>query len=163
MFDRLFPRQIDNTFPGPWPALWLFVPIMLLELVIGGNSIVNTRFVVAFVDAIPIDRYGGGGAQTVVALFALLGLSRLSIALLGVVALIRYRAMIPMMYLLFLGLHLGGRAIGWAHPIVTSGSSGAPAGPGVVTVILALLVIGFALSLFGSGSSRRAPRGTASR
>ena len=50
MLGRLFPKQMDNTYRGHWLGMWLFVPIVLLELVIGTNSIINTRSVATGAD-----------------------------------------------------------------------------------------------------------------
>src|SRR5665213_1845750 len=99
MLTRIFPKQIDNAYRGHWLAIWLMVPIVLLRLVIGFNSMVFARMVATSADGIPLDSFGTAGAE---ALIALLGLYLLLFALLGVVVLIRYRAMIPFMYLLLL-------------------------------------------------------------
>ncbi len=117
-----------------------------MELGIGANSMISTRMVAMSADGIPLDRYGNGGAEAVIALFALLGLSRLVIALLCVVALIRYRSMLPLLYLTLLLLHLGGRVLNTLHPIA---NSGAASGGVVVNGLLALLVLGFVFSLVG--------------
>ena len=53
-------------------------------------------------DGIPIDTFTSGGAEAVVSVTTLLGLSQFLLASLGVLAFIRYRAMIPFMYVLFL-------------------------------------------------------------
>ena len=144
MFGHIFPTRIDNTFRGHPIAIWLFVAIMVVELVIGGNSIINTRFVVTSADDIPLDHYGGGGAQAVVSLFALLGLARLLLGLQAAVVLLRYRAMIPLMYLLLIIRHAGGMTLARVNPIVTAG---APAGDTVLLALLITLLLGFALSL----------------
>jgi len=151
VLNRIFPRQFDNAYSGWRIAIWLFVPIVLVDLVIGANSMISTRMVAMSADGIPLDRFGNGGAEAVIALFALLGLSRLVIALVCVVALIRYRSMVPLMYLTLLLLHLGNRALNTLHPIATTAAPGAL----VVNVLLALLVTGFVLSLL-PGKSRRA-------
>ena len=73
MLRRIFPRQFDNTYRGHWLAVWILVTVVLLELVIGANSIVNTRSVAMGADGIPLDRFGAEAATTVISLFALLG------------------------------------------------------------------------------------------
>jgi hypothetical protein len=154
MLSRIFPRQFDNVFRGHWLGLWLFVPIVLLKMVIGVNSIISTRTVASTADGIPLDSYSAGAADAVVALFALLGLFQLLIALLGVVALIRYRAMIPFLYLVLLIQMLGNRALSLLHPIAQSGVSGAHAGSVLSLGLLAATVIGFVLSLLNTARSR---------
>lgn len=147
MLGRIFPKQFDNVYRGHWLGLWLFVPPLLMELVIGVNSIFLTRYIATSADGIPLERYSNGGAEAVIATFALLGLCRVLFALLGVVALIGYRAMIPLMYLVFLLLQLGSKAILLVNPIAKSGAASAHSGSAVILSLLSLLVIGFVLSL----------------
>ena len=147
MLERIFPLQIDNDFRGNRLACWLFVPIVLMELAMGTNSMVNTRTVVMEADGIPLDRYAAGGADAIIALFAITGLFRVLLALQGVAVLIRYRAMIPFMYLLFLVLHLGSKVLLQLHPVARSGVSSAQLGSAFVLAIIGMLLAGFALSL----------------
>jgi hypothetical protein len=148
MLSRIFPRQFDNaSYRGHRLAVWLFIPILVVELGIGANSIINTRFVATSADGIPLDSYDAAGAEAVISLFALLGLSRVLLGLTGVMALIRYRAMIPFMYLLLLALQFGTKALVFLHPIASSGSSSGGAGSAVILGLITLMVVGFGLSL----------------
>jgi len=155
MLHRIFPRQFDNIYRGHWLAIWLLVPVVLLELVIGANSIINTRSVAMGADGIRLNRFGAEAATTVISLFALLGLSRLLFGLLGVMALIRYRAMIPFIYLLLLLLQLGSKALLLWHPAIRSIGHNSAAGTTVILVLIAMLLTGFVLSLLGD----RGPEG----
>lgn len=143
--SRLFPKQIDNNFRGHWLAIWLLVPIVLLRGIIGFNSIFFTRVIATSADGIPLDKFGADGAQVVVSLFALLGLYFLLFALLGAVVLIRYRALVPLMYLFLLVQQLGSKLLLLAHPVERSGTTNVSSV--VVLAILAMTVVGFALSL----------------
>lgn len=147
MLQRLFPKQFDNRFPGHVVAIGLFGVVILMELAMGANSLINTRTVASLADAIPLDRYTNGGAEAVVALFALAGLFRVLVALQGLLVLIRYRAMIPFMFLVLLVLHLGSKAVLLVHPIAKSGVPSARLGSAFVYAIIAMLFLGFALSL----------------
>jgi len=155
MLNQIFPKKFDNTFRGHWLAIWLFAPVVFMELAMGANSIINTRTVVMSADGIPLDRYGAGGADAVIALFAIAGLFRVLLALQGVVVLIRYRAMIPFMFLVLLILQLGSKALVLAHPIPRSGVSTAQLGSIFILAILAISIVGFALSLLKGPTSRR--------
>ena len=86
-----------------------------------------------------------------ISLFAALGLFQLLLGLQGVVVLIRYRAMIPFMYLSFLILQLSSRVIRLAHPIATP--DGHPVGYYVNLAILAMTLIGLVLSLVNKSDS----------
>jgi hypothetical protein len=156
MLNRILPERLDNHYRGHWLAIWLLVPIVVVKLVIGANSMLNTRFVATSADGIPLDRFNAGGAEAVVALFALLGLFQLLLGLQGVVVLVRYRAMIPLMFLLLLIQQVGRRALALAYPMAESGVSSARFGSALVLAILAMTLIGLALSMVGKSDS--APR-----
>lgn len=147
MLSRIFPKQLDNTYRGQRVALWLFGLVVTLKLIISTNSILNTRSIAMGADGIPLDSFGPGGAQTVILLFALQALGNMMLALLGVVALIRYRAMIPLLYLLFLIAQIGGRVINALH--AAPETAAASNGNIVIYSLIALVVIGLGLSLTG--------------
>jgi hypothetical protein len=156
MFDRILPEQIDNAYRGHWLGKWLFVGVILARLAIGLNSTINTRFVAMSADGIPLDKYGSDAADAVVALFAISGFSFLLSSLLGVVVFLRYRAMIPLLYLFLLLDQVGRRVLLLIHPIAKSGVPSANLGLGFVLLIFGATILGFALSVWPSaGSSKR--------
>lgn len=148
MLSRIFPKQIDNTYLGHRIAIWLFVLIILAKLPMGVNSMINARVVVTAADGIPLDSYGAAGAQTVIALFSLWGLCTLLLALQSVLVLIRYRAMIPFMYLLLLTEQAGRKLLLLAHPIAKSGTPSVSYG--INLTLLAMLLVGLFLSMYRS-------------
>jgi len=109
-------------------------------------------------DGIPLDTFGSGGAETVIAVVALLGLSKLLLGFLFLLAAFRNRAMIPLMYVLIGANCLGHKGIGWMKPIVHVGTR---AGGFVSVALIALSVIGLALSLGGRGYLQRWESGSA--
>ena len=148
MLKRIFPERIDNHYRGHKLALWIFVPLTFMKVAISLGAIFNPDGGAQSADGIPLDTYTSGGAETVIALFALLGRSDLLLGLLFVVVLIRYRAMIPLMYVLIVVGNLGGKLILLMKPIVTVGASGVAI---IGLVILGLSIIGLVLSLWGKG------------
>lgn len=155
MFGRLFPRNIDNFYPGYWLGAWIFGLVVAGRLAMGVNGTFNTAFVAVSADGIPLSTYPPAAAQTVIALFALTSLLNLTLAVLGAVALLRYRAMIPLVFLLYLAQSIGTRAILFIHPLLRTGSSTASAGSAFVLGLLALTALGFVLSLMSkSGNSQ---------
>ena len=52
------------------------------------------------ISTIPIDTYSSSAAETVIGIFGLSGLSQLIIGLIYLLAAIRYRALIPFLYVL---------------------------------------------------------------
>jgi hypothetical protein len=145
MFNLLLPKSFDNNYRGHKLALWIFGLFVLLKSVIGVNSILNGRIVMTGADGIPLDTYPPAAAQSLVAIWALLGLSHIILAVLGIVALVRYRSMTPFLFALFLLQHLGGRLILEYIPLVRIG---APPASTVNLIQLSMLILGLALSLW---------------
>jgi hypothetical protein len=145
MFDDLLPTSLDNSYRGHKLALWLFGLLILMKSVIGLNSIVNGAAVMSTADGIALNTYPAAAAQNLVALWALVGLAHVVIGVMGVLVLVRYRGMVPLMFVLLLLQHLGGRLIGEFHPIVRTG---APPASAINAVLLTVMIVGFALSLW---------------
>ena len=147
MLSRIFPKQIDNRYRGHWLGAWLIVPVVLMRLAQGVASMVNPRFIAAGADAIPLDRYASDAADAVVSLFSLLGLSISLLLLWGVVVLIRYRAMIPLLYLIVLLQIVGTKVLVTLHPIARAGTGDSQTASLIMWSILGATIIGFLLSL----------------
>jgi hypothetical protein len=163
MLARLLPEQIDNNYPGHVLALWLFAPLTFLKLLQGANvaglfGAGNTRQVLETVDKVPISSYPVEAASHLVFMFAAWGLGTFLLGLIGSVALFRYRAMIPMLFLLFFIEQLGRKTLSSIHlhtPIVSAQSSPANF---INLAFLCVITIGFLLATFGRRTSKRNPR-----
>jgi len=142
--NRIFPQRIDNTYRGHPLAFWLFIPVVVLKTGIALGTIFNGRGAAQSADGIPLNSFGASGAEAVVALFAIWGLAQLVFSVLGVLALTRYRAMIPFVFVLFLLEHLARRWILLVKPIARTGT---PPGIYINLLILVLMIVGLALSL----------------
>lgn len=153
ILDRLFPARIDNRFPGHRLAIWLFALFVALRLIMGTNSILNTRAVATGADGMALDSLPTAAAESLLLMFALLSLSQLMLALLSLIALIRYKALIPLMYLVLLVEHLGRRALVLMQ--ATDRAETLPVGAYINMGLLALLVAGLALSLLGTPRATR--------
>jgi hypothetical protein len=145
MLDRVLPRSIDNTYRGQKVAQWILGLLALMKLVIGINSIINGDVVMASADGIPLATYPATAAQTLLALWALLGLSHIVTSLLCVLALIRYRSMTAFLFALLLFQHLAGRVILYYIPLVRTG---VPPASAINLIHLTLMIAGLALSLW---------------
>jgi hypothetical protein len=159
MLSRIFPRQFDNDYRGHWLAIWILVPIVLLKLLMGFNVAglnpwISNRFVAQTADGIPLDTFGAEAASTVMFLFASWGLGLLILSLLGIVVLIRYRAMIPLMFLLLSIEQIGRKGIALFSPIVRAvETEGISFGVLINWGLTAALVIGLVLSLLNRSDS----------
>jgi hypothetical protein len=146
MLNRLFPAQIDNRYRGHRLALWLLYPITFLNAVIDLVSIFSPDGGAQSADGIPLDTYAPAAARAVVGVAAYLGLADLVLVVFSVLALVRYRAMVPLIYLVIVIEYLAHKGIGLMKPIARAGD----AHGGLVTMgLFALCVLGLMLSLIG--------------
>jgi len=150
MLKRILPRQIDNDFRGHWLALWLFGAVVLVKLGISMGTMFNGHEAASSADGIPLDTFTPAGAQTVISLFAIWGLAQFVICLLCILALVRYRAMIPLLFALLLLEYLGKRVILVFLPVAKTGT---PPGSIINLVLLGVMIIGLALSLQARANS----------
>lgn len=145
ILNRLLPRQVDNSFAGHRAALWLLGLYIAMKLAMSLNSILNTASVAAGADGLPLDSFAPEAARAVLMLFALTALGQLALAAVALAALVRYRALVPFIYLLLIGEHLARRLIvaSYAVPRTDAG----PIGWYVNMGLVALLTLGLLLSL----------------
>ena len=145
MYNRILPRQADNRFDGLRPALWLLGLLIALKLAMALNSIFNTASVAAGGDGIPLDSFGSAAARQVLRLFALTALGQLALQLIALTVLIRYRALVPFIYLVLLGEHLARRFIAQSYAL--AGAQSTTVGWYINYGLLTLLALGLLLSL----------------
>ena len=149
MLSRLLPQPIDNRFRGHRPALWLFVAIAAMNIVIDLVAIFTRDGGAQNADGIPMDTFAPAAAQAVIGVGALLGLAGLLLGLIFVLALVRYRAMIPLMYALLVVDFIGHKADLALKPIPRM--PGVSSGSLVTWALFAVTLVGLALSLTGKG------------
>ncbi len=151
MLGQLLPQRADNTYRGPKLALWFFGLVVLMKLAISLNSIFNGHTVASSADGIPLDAFTPAGAQAVVSLFAAWGLAQVVICGLCIVVLVRYRALVPFLFVVLLLEHLSRRLIFYVMPIVRTGTS---TNLTVNLVLLTLMIVGLVLSLWKRAGQR---------
>jgi hypothetical protein len=158
MLNRIFPRQFDNDYRGHWLGIALFILVIALKAVQGVNSILMTHQVMTTADGIPVDSYGPAAAAAAMSMFALLGMYLLVLPIIGLVALSRYRTMIPFLFVMLLLIQLASRMLQTVNPIEriaepSMGYSGHPIGFWINLAILAVTALGFLLSIMSRSKS----------
>jgi len=155
VLDRLLPAYIDNRFRGNRAALWLLGIYIALRLVMSFNSIINTRSVATGADGLTLDAWTPASVQVVLLLFALVAVGQLFLNLFALLALVRYRAMVPLVFALLLLEQLCRRALVFDYSVA---GEAAPVGTYINLGLTAILFVGLVLSLIGS-EERRSPSG----
>ena len=123
MINRIFPTSFDNQFPGHKIALYVFYALTALTLWRSQHHLFAEDGGAQSIASIPLDTYSVNAAETVVGIFALWGLSQLIIGLIYLLAAVRYRALIPFLYLLFTLEYAMRLWVGANKTIETSGTA----------------------------------------
>jgi len=117
-------------------------------MIMGANIMINTRDVIRGADGIPLEVYGAEAAAIIVMCFKSWAIGHFVLASFGLLVLIRYRAMVSLMYLVLTLDGVGRMALFLADPLPVARSSGGPSIGFMINLVLAAaLLIGFALSL----------------
>jgi hypothetical protein len=145
IWERLFPRKIDNSYAGSKIALWVLAFVIIIRAIQSVMIIVNGHSIAQSADGIPLETYPAAASQTIVAIFALSSLNRLIISMIGALVLIRYRRAVPLMFVVLALTYLGTQLITQFVPIVRVGTP-----PGVIMnrVLIGLTIVGLVLSLW---------------
>ncbi len=155
MLGLLFPQVIDNRFRGQWLGFWLLAPVLVLKIGIAFGSILTPRQANA-ADAIDLTTFSQAALGDQMTSTALLGLLHLCIGLICVLAMIRYRAMVPLIYLWLVFEFLGRRAILGLYPVERT--PGTSSGSIINLVLIAMLAVGLALSIWRRRDARDGER-----
>jgi hypothetical protein len=142
--SRLIPRHADNGYRGYRLGLWLFGLLVLAKAAIGLGSIFNGYQAATSADGIPLDSFTPAGARTALSLFALLGFSQVLLCLVCLLVLVRYRALVSLMFVILLLYQLGRYLILHFLPIPRTA---APPGSAINLALLGVMIVGLALSL----------------
>jgi len=149
---RLFPQVMDNDYRGLKAGLWVFAALVFLRGGIGLNCVFNGAYVASHADGIPMDSFTPAAARIIATDFATWGLMQVMLCLIAILALARYRAMVPLMVAIFLLEHASRKLILYTMPIVKTGD--AP-GSYVNLAIFGLEVAGLILALWPRGGRAR--------
>lgn len=144
MFNRFLPQRLDNSYGGHKLALWLFALVVFMKTSIGLGTIFNGRNAATTADGIPLDTFTPAGADAFLSVFAIWGLAQVTIGLLCILVLVRYRALVPFMFSLLLLEHLARKLILFVMPIARTES---PPGSLINLALVAVMIIGLVLSL----------------
>jgi hypothetical protein len=148
ILQRILPAVVDNHYRGQALGLWLLALIALQKVGVSLTHVFKADGGAQSISTMPLDTYPSSASQNIVGLMARMGLEQLLLAALLVLVLLRYRALIPLMYVLLIVHYLAGRAVVRMKPLVLAGTSGVST---MALIIAILSVLGLALSLTGRG------------
>ncbi|MFL0355651.1 hypothetical protein ACI5KX_04160 [Erythrobacter sp. GH1-10] len=152
MLEKIFPKQFDNQYRGHWVALVLLWIITAFKTLMAYNTAINSRYGAVNADGIPIDSYSPEAGIMVLNIFAKLGNMHFIIVALSLLALIRYRAMVPLIYLILVYEYLTRRLITMVWLDVPYMRIADDTAGLIVQSLFLAMVIGFGLSIWSRGS-----------
>ena len=112
--NRIFPRQVSNNFQGSRIASIIFLLIIAVTLARSCVHIFAPDGGAGSIAGIIVSVEGG---SNIISVFALWGLSQLLMGFVYLVVYIRYKSLIPFMYLLIIAEYSGRALIGFTKPL----------------------------------------------
>jgi hypothetical protein len=141
ILDRMLPKQIANDYPGHKIALYSFLVITVMTI---ARSLAHIVLPDGGASSIATIDLMVGGAGTIISIFAQWGLSQILMGVFYVVVYIRYKSLIPLMYIFIIIEYAARIGIGLLKPIETVGI--APGAVGNLIIIpLAILLFFFSI------------------
>jgi len=144
VLNRLFPAQFDNHYRGNAIALWVFYALSALTLWRSCVHIFAPDGGAQTIATIPLDTFTQGGAASIITIFALWGLAQLAMGLVMLLASIRYKSMVPLLWLFILFEYSARKLVGIYKPVMALET---PPGATANTIfpVLALVMLVLAL------------------
>ena len=137
----ILPTIVDNDYRGHKVALCFFYLITVVTVVRSCIHMFKSDGGAQSIGTIPLDTYSENGVGVIIGMFAYWGLSQLMFGIMQVIVALKYKSLIPFMYLMLI-LEWGGRlALGMYKPIETAGQ--APGGIGNMVLPFVCLVMFF--------------------
>ncbi len=100
LMNVVFPHTIDNDYKGLKIALYAFYILTLVTLWRSQHHLFAADGGAMSIASIPLDTFTSDGEMAVIGVFGLWGLSQLIIGFIYLAVAIRYRSLVPFMYLL---------------------------------------------------------------
>ncbi|RSK29364.1 hypothetical protein EJF36_12465 [Bacillus sp. HMF5848] len=145
LINKILPKNINNTYRGQKIALYVFYILTAVTIWRSQHHLFALDGGAQSIATIPLDSFTDAGAAAVIGVFSLWGLSQLIIGILYFIVSLRYRSLVPLMYLLVVFEYLvRATYISSVKPIPTAGT--APGAAANVPVII-IAVVMFVLSL----------------
>jgi hypothetical protein len=139
--EKILPERIDNIFRG---NRFSAIAFLLLTVISVARSLIHVFAPDGGAQSIATIDLNVEGASTIIGIFAQWGLSQLLMAGFFLVVYVRYKSLIPLMYILIIVENAARIVVGFLKPIETLGT--APGGIGSLLIVpLAILLFVFSI------------------
>lgn len=138
---KILPKIIDNQYRGNPIAKYAFLLITVITIVRSLIHMFAADGGAQSIATIPLDSYTQAGAAVVIMVFSLWGLSQLLMGFVCGFVYIKYKSMIPAMYVLLIIEYIMRMVIGIMKPIVTIGTAPGAIGNYIFVPLTILMLI----------------------
>lgn len=148
---KLLPDNANNAYAGRQIVVVVFAFITLVTLVRSLIHLLSADGGAQSIASIPLDTFSAEAAGAVIFTFSVWGLSQLLMGVVYGVVLLKYRSLIPLMYVLIAVEYAARIAIGAFKPVVTESTA-----PGEIGnyIMIPLGIVMLALSLMPRQDNR---------
>jgi hypothetical protein len=125
---------------------------MAFKIVMGLNVMLNAPTVAKSADGIPVETFSGNAGAAFLSMFAVWGLAQFLLGLVCVLVLVRYRSLVPLIFLVLLLEQVGRKLLQVYWPIERIGT---PPGTYINASLIGIMTLGFILSLWQPDAGRK--------
>lgn len=138
---RLLPAVVDNQFRGIKLSQYALLLITVVTIVRSLIHVFAPDGGAQSIATIPLESYSTQAAATVILMFSLWGLSQLLMGFVYLGVYLKYKSLIPAMYVLLILEYAMRIVIGQMKPIVTTGTAPGSVGSWVMVPVCVLLLV----------------------
>ena len=138
---KLLPSPVDNQFRGIKLSQYAFLLITAMTIVRSLIHVIAADGGAMSIATIPLDTYPAEAATTVVLMFSFWGLSQLLMGFVYLGVYLKYKSLIPVMYVLLIVEYAMRIVIGQMKPIVTTGTAPGSIGNWIMVPVCAVLLV----------------------
>ncbi|WKZ28020.1 MAG: hypothetical protein QY330_00220 [Candidatus Dojkabacteria bacterium] len=150
--QQILPKTVSNKYSGPLIPLYVFYLITSISIARSLIHIFSQDGGAGSIATIPINDYVNGGKEAVVFMFAMWGLGQLLMGIFYAIVSIKYKSLLPLMYIFIFLEYFGAFLIGQYKGLATEGT---PPGAIGAQILMPLSIMMLIWILNGSHESRR--------
>ncbi len=101
MIEKIFPKTVDNDYQGSKFVKWVLYLIVFKSFFASIVHIFTADGGAQSIGNIALDQLSEGGSDTIITLFAYWGLEQLIIGIIALIVVLRYKSLIPFIWLIY--------------------------------------------------------------
>ncbi len=143
IITKIFPENVNNDYKGYGIAAYVFAIYSVMSIVRSCIHIFSPDGGAGSIAHVDLSQ----GGENIIFVFALWGTSQLILAFVQLLVSIRYKSLLPFMYVLLFLEYCFRALLGMMKPLVFEAGAGAPPGGYLDNIMIPLALVMFLLSL----------------